>query len=133
MLLSKQQVLDSLDTTTESYEAYLISLNVLPNDTLFTLDIEESVFAEYYDEEKDEFYRFQLDYDYSDKRMSMRNPYEDLQVDVNKLYVDYRKELEKSKKSLMGRVFSWNNLLIAMIVSSLLLSAAIIYVFSNIK
>lgn len=133
MLLSKQQVLDSLDTTTESYEAYLIALNVLPNDTLFTLDIEESVFAEYYDEDKDEFYRFQLDYDYSDKRMSMRNPDEDLQVDVNKLYVDYRKELEKSKKSLMGRVFSWNNLLIAVISLSLLLSVAIIYVFSNIK
>ena len=64
MLLDKDTVLLLLDKGDSNYDSNLIALNTLPDDALFNVVIEDTVTAEYYDEEKGEMFYFVLDYSY---------------------------------------------------------------------
>lgn len=64
MLLDKSTVLLLLDKSDSKYDSNIIIINTLPNDALFSVVIEDTVTAEYYDEEKDEIFSFVLDYSY---------------------------------------------------------------------
>lgn len=50
MLLDKETVLKCLDKSNKEYSAYELSLNLLPKDSVFELDVEDGVTAQYYDE-----------------------------------------------------------------------------------
>lgn len=64
MLLDKAAVIDLLDDKAADYDGNILAIKLLPDDTIFDIVVEDIVTAEYYDKDKEEYFRFELSYDY---------------------------------------------------------------------
>lgn len=88
MFIERDTVIELLKRN-ERYDENLTTLNLLPKNTIFSILIDDSVTAEFYDEDKDQLYIFELDYDYLRSGVSLG------EVQQNQLSTEIKESLDE--------------------------------------